>query len=179
MPFDPKLIHPDEPPVNGAGDLELPDDLSALAEQLTDDAAHLAASYPAELVPAELVPAVSQAAAVARPAIQSPARRGLRSRTGVALLTAAVAAGLAISLSVPLAVSQWPASSAGNPSVATAPPAAPEAEAPPAAPNQGDEPVPIKSAAPRSQTVLSLTELSGPELEALLDLQPVSASVSF
>src|SRR5439155_15895492 len=46
MPFDPKLVHPDQPPLSPAGDLDLPDDLAALAQQLANDAAHLSASYP-------------------------------------------------------------------------------------------------------------------------------------
>jgi hypothetical protein len=47
MRFDPKLIHPEEAPLAADGELELPADLAALAEQLGDDAAHLAASFPA------------------------------------------------------------------------------------------------------------------------------------
>ena len=49
MSFDPKLIHPDEPPLTPAGDIDLPDDLAALAEQLSDDATHLATCYPADI----------------------------------------------------------------------------------------------------------------------------------
>jgi hypothetical protein len=47
MPFDPHLIHPEQPPLTGSGDLQLPDDLAELAAQLGDDARHLAATYPA------------------------------------------------------------------------------------------------------------------------------------
>jgi hypothetical protein len=47
MPFDPKLIHQAEAPLNEAGDLQLPDDLLELAAQLGDDAQHLAKVYPA------------------------------------------------------------------------------------------------------------------------------------
>src|SRR5262245_4554614 len=46
MRFDPKLIHPEEPPLDAAGELDLPADLAALGEQLRDDAAHLAAKFP-------------------------------------------------------------------------------------------------------------------------------------
>jgi hypothetical protein len=46
MRFDPRLIHPDDPPQKTGGELDLPADLAALAEQLSDDAAHLAARYP-------------------------------------------------------------------------------------------------------------------------------------
>ena len=47
MRFDPKLIHPEEPPLDPQGELDLPADLAALAEQLRDDSAHLAERYPA------------------------------------------------------------------------------------------------------------------------------------
>lgn len=47
MRFDPKLIHPEDPPLAADGELELPADLAALAEQLGDDAAHLASRFPA------------------------------------------------------------------------------------------------------------------------------------
>src|SRR5262245_47543276 len=45
MPFDPKLLHPDEPPLDEHGELQLPDELSALCEQLTADAAHVARCF--------------------------------------------------------------------------------------------------------------------------------------
>lgn len=165
MPFDPKLIRPDEPPLTPAGDIELPDDLIALAEQLGDDAAHLAASYPADFARAEKVSL----------AVELPAQTTARPRITVVLLTAAVAAGLAISLSVPLVVSRWSANRAGQPSVATVPQPAPAAQSP----REAAPPAEVKPVPSPTHSVLSLTELSGPELEALLDLQPVAASVSF
>lgn len=57
MPFDPKLIHAEEPPLTSAGELDLPADLAALAQQLGDDAAHLAAKYPAGVVKAQIATA--------------------------------------------------------------------------------------------------------------------------
>ncbi len=45
MRFDPKLISPEPPPLDEAGELLLPDDLAELAAQLGDDAQHLAALY--------------------------------------------------------------------------------------------------------------------------------------
>lgn len=65
MSFDPKLIHDDEPQDSaGAGEsrdptwdeLDLPDDLQALAEQLCGDAARLAALYPAESHDEKIMP---------------------------------------------------------------------------------------------------------------------------
>jgi len=44
MPFDPKLIPEDN--AGFEGDLKLPDDLAVMAEQLGEDAARLAATYP-------------------------------------------------------------------------------------------------------------------------------------
>lgn len=65
MSFDPKLIQDDEPQDSaGAGEsrdptwdeLDLPDDLQALAEQLCGDAARLAALYPAESHDEKIMP---------------------------------------------------------------------------------------------------------------------------
>jgi hypothetical protein len=47
MPFDPRLIQPEPPPLDAQGQIDLPDDLAMLAEQLEDDARHLALCYPA------------------------------------------------------------------------------------------------------------------------------------
>lgn len=46
MPFDPRLIPPEPPPLDPDGEISLPDDLALLAEQLADDAQHLARCYP-------------------------------------------------------------------------------------------------------------------------------------
>jgi hypothetical protein len=69
MSFEPKIFNSDEPSGRGdlperaslgaplaplwddAAQLELPDDLAALAEQLRDDAMHLAACHPADATP--------------------------------------------------------------------------------------------------------------------------------
>ena len=48
MQFRARVIHPDPPPADDDGDLQLPDELMALGDQLSDDAAHLAKVYPAE-----------------------------------------------------------------------------------------------------------------------------------
>ena len=47
MPFDPRIIPADDAPLDDRGQLLLPDDLSELAAQLSDDAQHLALLYPA------------------------------------------------------------------------------------------------------------------------------------
>lgn len=46
MPFDPKLVQPESPPLDAAGELQLPDDLQELAAQLGDDAKYLAKTFP-------------------------------------------------------------------------------------------------------------------------------------
>jgi hypothetical protein len=48
VPFDPKLIQPEDAPLDAIGELDLPDDLLELASQLRDDANYLAERYPAE-----------------------------------------------------------------------------------------------------------------------------------
>ncbi|HEX5105843.1 MAG TPA: hypothetical protein VFV87_18625, partial [Pirellulaceae bacterium] len=60
MPFDPKLIHPDQAPLFPDGEIDLPPDLAALGEQLRDDARHLAACYPADRDAANSLPAGKQ-----------------------------------------------------------------------------------------------------------------------
>jgi len=74
MPFDPKLIRPDDSPLAPDGETQLPGDLCALARQLGDDAAQLAACFPAP-------PRVMK-----HPA-SSPATRGKRIATATAALS--------------------------------------------------------------------------------------------
>jgi hypothetical protein len=138
MPFDPKLIQAEEPPLAANGDLNLTPDLAALTEQLRDDATHLAALYPATID------------TQARSASERPGRRHLQIRRPSALIASTIAATLA-ALLAGLAVF-WHA---------------------PEATLQKHSPTPsthfITSAA-HSDTTISLTELSSPELEAFLDL---------
>jgi hypothetical protein len=48
VPFDPRIIPVDQPPLRDDGGLQLPDDLAELAAQLADDAAFLGQRYPAQ-----------------------------------------------------------------------------------------------------------------------------------
>jgi hypothetical protein len=172
MPFDPKLIHPDEPPLTPAGELNLPADLAALAEQLGDDAQHLAGCYPAD--------AALRAEGVSplRKSSSSQPRRTLAAivlASGVTLASVALV-GLAIAFGLMQdeagqptrhSLVQTPTSPPGTASPAAEPVVAPRVVSPGPAP-----------------TTLSLGELSGPELEALLDLWPSkdqksAASISF
>lgn len=140
MPFD--LIQPDDAPLRGDGEIDLPADLAALGEQLRDDALHLAKRYPAG---AELT---------RQP---EPARR-LQSWKKIGVLAAsAVATVLAGVVAVQLLDEPT-----ANPHLATAPvTSVPE----PSVVTRPEVPATIAS-----PPTVSLTELSGPELEALLDL---------
>jgi len=143
MPFDPKLIHAEEPPLTAGGDLDLPADLAALAQQLGDDAAHLSARYPAGPAKAETTTGV---------------RRRAASYVGYAAIGAAVASLLG-------AIVLW--ESLAGPPVAKTTTATTAAVAPPVSvPSLSSTPA---VAAPRGENV-SLVDLTGPEVEALLDL---------
>jgi hypothetical protein len=142
MPFDPKLIHPDEPPLAAGGELDLPADLAALGEQLSADAAHLAANYPV-------------GRNLASPSIRHQARP--RPVWHYARYAAAL---LVVGITLAIAAVAW---QPGEPPVArTAPAIAP---LPRPAVNS-----PVAATAPRRTESVPLIELSGPELEALLDM---------
>lgn len=110
MSFEPKIFQSDEParrdglierqslgeplaPLwDDAAQLELPDDLAALAEQLRDDALHLAACHPADATPEQRAVAWAE---VERSAV-APRSRFARVRwwaTGVAAAAVVVGAG--------------------------------------------------------------------------------------
>lgn len=158
MPFDPKLIQPDDAPLRADGDLDLPGDLARLAEQLSDDAACLASRYPASacgdaVLAAELVESAKR--------IKSASRRRMISAVGAGL---AAVAGLAALVAFAPSLFQQSSSDradalplAGRPSFRTA--AAPIVV-----------PVVESTSLPVRPPSLSLGELSGPEMEALFDL---------
>lgn len=144
MPFSGRLFEPDDSP--------LPDELAALAAQLADDANYLAASYPA---PA-LTPAV-----FGGPAIAPRTRTAwlVRSASGVAGLSSAAALILAAVFFWELPTADHQVPQAPRQTAATEPPfAAADSEA-----ALHHEPI----AAP---AIASVRTLSGPELEAVLDL---------
>jgi hypothetical protein len=163
MPFDPKLVRPDDAPLLPSGEIQLPDELAALAEQLSDDAAHLSARYPAA---DEAHVALSAELTLAAELTQSAARLKSQSRRRVAMLLGVGAASVALCV-LPLVRSG--------------------SETPPQVPREGivdsrSTLVPAPRPLPAA-TNLSLGELSAPEMEALFDLLERDAtrpgSVSF
>jgi len=131
MQFDPKLIHPEEPPLIAGGELDLPGDLAALGEQLSADAAHLAACYPA-----------------------APVQSAAAGRSSAWKMYAAFVLGPSLAALL-VAVIVWQ-SLPEQPSVNRTAAAVPATSSAIAAPHAGD--------------TVSLVELSGPELDRLLDL---------
>lgn len=153
--FDPKLVSPAEAPLDAHGEIDLPDDLLELASQLRDDAAYLAAQFPAG------APTIA-----AEPVTR---RRGWTRFVGIG---AAVAAALVLMISLAYRPAVGPVETA---SPAIAPPANTHrvAAVEPHAP-ASRESVPAASG-PRIQRLPwaptpALNEVSGPELEGLLDL---------
>ena len=145
MPFD--LIQPDDAPLREGGEIDLPADMAALGEQLRDDALHLAKRYPAG---AELTALRPEPASTRRS--RSVSWKKFTVLAGSALAT--VLAGI-----VAVQLIDLPQS---NPRVAIAPDSG---ATQPAVANPAEIPATMAPAA-----TVSLTELSGPELEALLDL---------
>lgn len=178
MPFEPRIAgqpdderRSDEPAWDDAAELELPDDLTVLAEQLRDDAMYLAKCHPADATPDEREAAMRESA----PAKPQAAR-------GWWLRRAAAAAAILI-----VASSGWllwknikpdntqPPTIANNDTHITTPP--PIAAAPPLIArenidedtnnNTADE---LPTAGPRLIPAAFLREVSGPELDGMLDL---------
>ena len=154
MPFDPKLIRAQEPPLAADGELELPCELQALASQLRDDASHLAACYPAQ-----------------RREVLAPATRPARRPQSITAAMSGVALAVLL-LGVTAVLWRLPR---------------PHAAAPVVAPNHvtaaPQRPLVIEEVAERPAPAVSLVSLSGPELEALVDLlerdRAAVATVSF
>jgi hypothetical protein len=164
MQFDPqrkqpRLIHPDEPPLSADGELNLPDDLAAIAAQLAGDAKALSAHYPADrqqhaAIAAQLVGSAERIGAASQRR-SSWRRWALVAGGGLASVAAAVAT---VSLAMRTGGDNAPPRfAATTPSLATAPRAANSAAAAPA------------SLSPMGPS-LSLGELSAPEMEAVFDL---------
>ncbi len=174
MPFDANIIHPDEPPLSPSGELDLPPDLAALGEQLADDAAHLAARFPASGAPhvalsAELVESAERI------------KRQARWRRSLVITAATGSAGLASLAVAALTIGLALTNNAHNPDSAES------VRSPvviPALARRTDPASPTTpAAAMRPAAAVSIGELSGPELEGLFDLLDESprsaATISF
>ncbi|MEX2173410.1 MAG: hypothetical protein WD872_03555 [Pirellulaceae bacterium] len=148
MPFDPSYVHPDEPPLDARGDLALTDDLATLAEQLSDDAAHLARCYPAGTAGSCKIPGR------VNPAKPLPRRAGL-AIAGVGLSCLGLVAA-SISFALLGGESAPPPANATNAQVTNGDAISDSAK--------------VAIPATPSPVMLSVGELSGPEREALFDL---------
>jgi hypothetical protein len=159
MPFEPNLIHPDDPPLSPDGELQLPADLAALAEQLGDDARHLATRYPAargSLARGPLAPR-AESPQVNLAALSAPSPRWPK---------AAILAGssLATLLFCLIAIQQF-----GNGTNLAPLATANRTTAPASSPLPASVPTTV-IAVPSISPTISLGDLSGPELEAVFDL---------
>jgi hypothetical protein len=164
MPFDPKLLPSDEPPLKRDGELDLPADLEALGEQLRDDAAHLARQFPP-----------SPAAAPLRVRSRSPRKWNWQLAGAAGVAGAMIATAAVFVLTTPFTATQTRGKSAvtrNNSAVVGRAPIVGSAEGPSRVRHDDS-----------SEYTISLADLSSPELEALLDLmerQPDAVgSVSF
>jgi hypothetical protein len=173
MPFDPRLIHPDEPPIRPDGELDLPPELAALGEQLADDAAHLAVRFPAG----------APLAALSAELVESALRIKRHARRRRSLVIAAVtgSAGLASLAVAALTIGLALQDNAHRPDSAES---VRSPVALPALARRTDPASPTTpAAAMRPAAAVSIGELSGPELEGLFDLLDESprsaATISF
>lgn len=166
MRFDPKLIQPDDAPLDPHGELDLPDDLLELAAQLGDDAGFLSARYPAPLpLTAELAEKDKVATTPATPSVTHESTAPWMRRS--TWLTLGATSALLI-----LGAIGW-----YRPQQAT-PVAMPPAHAIMNNEVSATEPTPLPSlpiegarSAPRTvPATMLLNGVSGPELEGLLDL---------
>ena len=166
-PFEPRVVLPEPAPLDDAGELELPDDLAALAEQLQDDAAHLSTRFRLEASPA----ATPLPGATARSPSSAPMRIALLTTAAATIAIALSVASLANRSGIVDQADRQPQSTAAETSADTShEPIAIEAiqhpHADPAAQNTIDQ----------SESLVLLGEASGPEREGLLDLLQQTAS---
>lgn len=160
MPFEPQLIHPEDPPLTPDGELQLPGDLAALAEQLGDDSRHLAARYPAARPRGPLAPRA------AMPQVTLAAGGANSHRWQKATILAG--SSLATLLFCLVAIQQFASGVKPGPIEMAARATAPAGTAV-ATPRPAVAPAAVM-AVPSISPTISLGDLSGPELEAVFDL---------
>lgn len=200
MRFDPKIVRPDEAIFDQDGELELPDELACLVDQLSDDAKRLEQAYPARRMQ-EVAPSPAMQVVVA-PSGRSDRKMLWRSLAGASLASVLLAVCV-------LNVEPWrirrTGSSAPQPSgpighsttgalmtnVATKPARSAVATLdPPVFPGPTSDQLLYEyhlqygaSPRPEASPTSWLGETTGPELEALMDLwerdEPKITTVSF
>jgi hypothetical protein len=167
--FDPHYIPGEDAPLTASGEIDLPDDLLELASQLRDDAAYLADKYPA----------VGVQALACEPKKEDSLKAGLQRRVRWLAAIGCIAAALLIAVGVSyLTDPRAPDNVAATPTVSVAPVATADIIIdPPAVP--GGPRIGRLPWAPRP----AIGEVTGPELEGLLDLwqndeQPAETRIS-
>lgn len=182
MPFDPRILRPDEPPLDENGELVLEGKLAELAGQLRDDAVRLAEVYP---------PSALRQVSVDNSSVEgSPDVSPLpaHSRHARFVVPAAAIVLLAVSaIALRVAQQQWPVKAPGERYASTAEPQTDhetfiQAEststdiesrlvAQEVHEDVGSPALPPAASSPaRASTSLFLHDYSGPELEGLFDL---------
>jgi len=156
MPFKPKLVTPDEPPIGASEHVELPADLSTLGEQLSADAAHLAELYP---------PPPGKSGIT----IQGVSRRPL---------IVAIAGAAAVILCI---IGSWNLIRSGSPESRS--PQTDRMATARTSSNEPTQPTRFSIDGSTSNSAVSLVDLTGPELEAFFDLTgsqaATTASIAF
>ncbi|MEZ6114912.1 MAG: hypothetical protein R3C99_28435 [Pirellulaceae bacterium] len=179
MPFEPRLIEPDDAPQSADGELLLDDSLRQIAERLRTDASDLAAKYPfgssartLETVSEETVSVetVSEETVSDLPSPKTEAER-LDPRQPVGLYLVGVAAGLvglAICISLVFQIGWYVPRAAVRPS-------SPLVSGDSPRPGEAEDSGAAREFAPTEQPlevtpVIALPPLSSPELEGYIDL---------
>ncbi len=148
------------------GELDLPDDLALMGEQLADDAQRLAASYPPPTSPAREVAAVASA---------SPRQRPLSMVVSIAggVLALGLLVGLAIQ-SIQRPVQPDPAAGTTGETLAVNEAPVPIAESAPE-PSARERVIPAVSSGSTPPLTPAVWErgVTGPEMEGLMDLQRI------
>jgi len=173
QPFQPRLIHPDPAPADNEGELQLPDDLAALAEQLQNDVAYLSNCYP-PAAPSKAAP-LPGATAVASSSV----------RMRITVLTTAAAA-VAVALSIALFANRLQLAEHAERRIQPATSDRSALDRQQSIVSEGAEQgtafeslVPesaSQDALSQSESLLLLGEATGPEREGLLDLLQQTAS---
>jgi hypothetical protein len=167
LPFTPRIVVAEPAPLTDTGELELPDDLAALADQLSDDAAHLSSKYPASdapVVPKSVVSSGSRDPVDA----SGPKRAAMRQRASTFALAScvAVAALSLITLSSAIFNDQITEPSEQSISARDSQPSESTSEFTPVRVSLATD----EQAEPVSRPLIMLGGASGPEREGLLDL---------